>query len=327
MAVILTFGLTRVLAQGGAPSWGWILEVALQIAVGTAFGYGLGRAAVSLLKRSSLTAAGLYPVLTVALALLSFALPTLFLGSGFLAVYVAGLVLGNHALPYSTSIRHVHDALAWVGQISMFLILGLLAFPSRVLEFWVEGLLVALLVTFVARPVVVALVLSLFRYPAREIAYAGWVGLRGAVPIVLASFPVLSGAPGAHRIFNIVFFIVVVGQLLPGATVSWLARRLGLEAAPTPAPKAVIEITSSMPMNGELSSYFVHAASAVVGSAISDLPFPEGTRVVLVVRGSQLLAPAGSTVLEPGDHVYVFSEGRERGLLQLLFGSPESTDS
>lgn len=326
MAVILTFGLTRLLAHGGAPTWGWLVEVVVQIVVGVALGWALGRGAGALLERTSLTSSGLYPVLTVALALVSFALPTLLQGSGFMAVYVAAMVLGNRRFPYATSVRHVHDALAWVGQISMFLMLGLLAFPSRLLDVWVEGLVVALLVTFVARPVVVALFLAPFRYPAREIVYAGWVGLRGAVPIVLASYPVLVGAPGAHRIFNIVFFVVVVNQFLPGATVSWLARRLGLEAAPTPAPRAVLEITSATPMNGELASYHVHAASAVVGSAIVDLPFPEGTRVVLVVRGSRLLAPTGSTVLAPGDHVYVFSEEREMGLLQLLFGAAESTE-
>lgn len=326
MAVILTFGLTRMLASGGVPSSSWILEVAIQIAVGSALGYGLGRAAAALLARTALTVASLYPVLTVALALLSFALPTLLHGSGFLAVYVAAIVLGNRRLPYASSIRHVHDALAWVGQISMFLILGLLAFPSRLLDVWVEGLAVALLVTFVARPAVVALILAPFRYPARAITYAGWVGLRGAVPIVLACYPVLVGAPGSRRIFDIVFFVVVVNQFLPGATVSWLARRLGLEHAPTPVPRAALEITSATPMNGELVSYFVHHASAVAGSAISELPFPEGTRAVLVVRGNRLLAPAGTTVLEPGDHVHVFSEGAELPFLQLLFGAAESSE-
>jgi cell volume regulation protein A len=323
MAVILTFGLTRLLALGTSPSWTWALDVLVDLGLGTAIGWALGRAASELFDRVRLVAAGLYPVLTVALALLAFSVPTLFRGSGFLAVYVAAAVLGNRPLRNAPGIRHVHDAIAWVGQISMFLILGLLVFPSRVLAVWKEGLVVTAFLTFVARPAVVAACLAPFRYPAKEIAYAGWIGLRGAVPIILATYPVLAGAPGATRIFDIVFFAVVVNAFVPGATVGRLARRLGLEAALKPAPRAVLEISSFGPMNGDLASYYVRPESAAAGSAIADLPFAEGTRVVLVVRGTRLLAPAGGTTLLPGDHVYVFSEVPDRAMLQLVFGTPE----
>jgi cell volume regulation protein A len=323
MAVILTFAFTRLLAEGTGPTWRMALDVVVQIVVGTALGWALGRAGSALVARVRLAAAGLYPVLTVALALLAFAVPTLFQGSGFLAVYVAAAILGNRPLRNAPGVRHVHDALAWVGQITMFLILGLLVFPSRVLAVWKEGLVVTAFLTFVARPVVVAACLAAFRYPPREILYAGWIGLRGAVPIILATFPVLAGAPGATRIFDIVFFAVVVNAFVPGATVGWLARRLGLESALRPAPRAVLEISSISPMNGDLASYYVRPESAAAGSAISDLPFAEGTRVVLVVRGTRLLAPAGNTILEPGDHVFVFSETPDRAMLQLVFGTPE----
>ena len=136
----------------------------------------------------------------------------------------------------------MHDALAWLAQIGMFLVLGLLVFPSRLLDVAGLGSALALVLVVVARPAVVALCLVPFRYPWRETAYIGWVGLRGAVPIILATFPVLAGAPGADRIFHLVFFIVVANALVPGATVAWLTRRLGLQAKEPPAPQAVLAI-------------------------------------------------------------------------------------
>jgi len=268
-------------------------------------------------------AAGIYPVLTISLALFAFAAPTLVGGSGFLAVYIAGAVLGGGRIPYRNGVRHVHDALAWTSQIAMFLVLGLLVFPSRLASVAWQGLALALFLAFVARPVVIAAVLVPFRYPLREIVYVAWIGLRGAVPIVLATYPVLSRAPGAERIFDVVFFVVVVNALVPGWTVRWLARRLGLEAeAPAPPPVAV-EITSTAPINGEIVGLDVAPASAVAGSRISELPFPEGTSVLLVVRAGHLIAPRGGTILTPGDHVYLFCESSERDLAQLLFGHDE----
>ena len=182
---------------------------------------------------------------------------TLLHGSGFLAVYLAGMVLGNGPLPYRAGLLRVHDALAWLAQIGMFLILGLLVFPSGLLEVAALGLGLALLLAFVGRPLVVALCLAPFRYPWRETAYIGWVGLRGAVPIVLATYPVLVGAPGADRIFHLVFFIVVVNALVPGGTVAWVTRRLGLQTPGPPAPQAVLAIESRLPLEGELMSFYV----------------------------------------------------------------------
>ena len=325
MAVILTFALTRTLVSGEPPGWDLLLDVAVQIAVGGGLGLLAGRAGRFLLVKARLTASGLYPVLTVALALIAFAVPTLFNGSGFLAVYVAGAVLGDGRLPHQAGIKRVHDALAWVGQISMFLVLGLLAFPSRLLAVAWQGVAMGLFLAFVARPIVIAAFLAPFGFPAREVAYIGWVGLRGAVPIVLALFPVLARAPGAERIFDIVFFVVVVNALLPGWTVSWLARKVGLEDARAPAPQAVLEISSSHPIQGDITSFYVDRASAVAGTALVDLPLPGRTSVLLVVRGGEVFAPRGGTVLEPGDHVHVFCEPGDKPFVQLIFGSEEAS--
>jgi cell volume regulation protein A len=276
-----------------------------------------------LLSRLSLPTGGLYPVVTLALALFAFGAATLLHGSGFLAVYLAGLLLGNGPLPYRSGLLRVHDALAWLSQVGMFLILGLLVYPSRLLDVAWIGLAIAVLLAFLVRPLVVALCLLPFRYPRREVLYIGWVGLRGAVPIVLATFPVLAGAPGAGRLFDLVFFIVVANALVPGATVAWVTRRLGLQTKEPPVPQAVLVIESRQPLEGELMSFFIDEALVVSRMPVEELPLPEGSAVTLIVRENKLLPPVSGTILRPGDHVHVIAQPEDRGLIQLMFGRPE----
>jgi cell volume regulation protein A len=324
VAVILTLSFTQALAAGERPGLGILLEVLVQMGVGLAAGLAIGWAGRWVLGRARLAASGLYPVLTLAIAFVAFGAPTLLHGSGFLAVYVAAVVLGNGPLPYLPGLRRVHDAMAWFSQVSMFLLLGLLAFPSRIAEVARPGLALGLFVAFVARPAVVALCLLPFRYTGREIAFIAWVGLRGAVPIILATYPVLANVPGAQRVFDLVFFIVVVSVLVQGGSIRPLARRLELEVPGPPAPKAVLEILSTQQqLGGEVLSFYVEPASAVAGSRISDLPFPERSAVMLVVRGRDVVAARGRTTLQPGDHVYVFAPPEEKGFVQLLFGRAE----
>jgi potassium/hydrogen antiporter len=325
VAVILTIGLTANLVHSRATSAGSLLvDVALQLAVGAALGIAIGYGGRVLLRRYPIPTGGLYPALTLALALLAFGVTTLLHGSGFLAVYLAGMVLGNGPLPYHAGLLRVHDALAWLAQIGMFLILGLLVYPSGLVEVAGPGLGLALLLAFVVRPLVVALGLAPFGYPGREVLYIGWVGLRGAVPIVLATYPVLAGAAGADRIFHVVFFIVVINALVPGATVAWVTRRLGLQKAEPPAPQAVLAIESRLPLEGELLSFYIDDALVVSGVSLEDLDFPDGSSVTLIVRGNRLIPPRGSTVLKPGDHVYVLSQLEDQPLIQLMFGRPEA---
>lgn len=323
VAVILTLSVTHALVRGEGARVTLLLEMAVQLAVGLAAGIGIGYGARWLLGRVRLAASGLYPVLTLAVAFLAFGAPTLVWGSGFVAVYAAAVVLGNGHLPYVSGLRRVHDAMAWFSQVAMFLLLGLLAFPSRVASVAGPGLALGLFLVFVARPVVVALCLAPFRAPARDVLFVAWVGLRGAVPIMLATFPVLAGVAGAGKVFDLVFFVVVVSVLVQGTSIRWVARRLGLEVAAPPAPRAMLEIVSMQPLSGEVSSYYVEPASAVAGSRISDLPIPEGSAVMLVVRGRELVAARGRTVLQPGDHVYLFTPPADRAFVQLLFGREE----
>ena len=323
MAVILTLGFTAALAEHRAPGWALVPEIGVQLAVGLLAGWLVGRAGRLVLPRARLAAGGLYPVLTLSLAFIAFGAATILRGSGFLAVYVAAVTLGNGPLPYRTGLVRVHDAMAWFSQVAMFLLLGLLADPARLWAIALPGLALALFLVFVARPAAVVPCLLPFRFAPREIAFLSWVGLRGAVPIILATYPVLSGVAGSDRIFDLVFFVVVVSTLLQGTPIRWLARRLDLVAPGPPAPRAVLEIVSRDPLAGEVLSFYVEEASAVAGSAIADLPFPEGASVMLVVRGHDLVPPRGPTTLQPGDHVYVFARPEEKALVHLLFGREE----
>jgi cell volume regulation protein A len=323
-AIILTTVLTaNLLSPGAGAGWRIPAEVLLQIVVGVIVGLGLGYAGRLLLSRLALSTGGLYPVLTLALGLLSFGATTLLRGSGFLAVYLTGLILGNGPLPYRAGLLRVHDALAWLSQVGMFLVLGLLVFPSRLLDVATVGLAIAMLLAFIVRPLVVALFLLPFRYPAREVLYIGWVGLRGAVPIVLATFPVLAGAPGAERLFDLVFFIVVASAIVPGATVAWVTRKLGLQSQEPPAPQAVLAIESRQQLEGELMSFYIDEALVVSGMPVEELPLPEGAAVTLIVRNNRLLPPTPDTILLPGDHVHLIAQPEDRPLIQLMFGRPE----
>jgi potassium/hydrogen antiporter len=323
MAVMLTVALTKAMVSPRALGWRLGLEIVVQMLIGAIGGWLIGRGGRWLLSRQRLTVHGLLPVLTVALAFVAFGAPTVFYGSGFLAVYVAAIILGDGELPYRAGLLRVHDALAWFSQVAMFVLLGLLCFPSRLLEVGWVGLGVGLILAFVARPLAVLLCLLPFGYRAREIAYVGWVGLRGAVPIILATFPVLAGVPGGHRIFDIVFFVVVVNAIVPGSTVRWVTKLLGVEIHGPPPPRALLEITTTQKLAGDLLHFYISPASTVAGAKISELPFPSGASLVVIVRGDELVAPRGDSVMTPGDHVYVLCRREDRPLVHLMFGRPE----
>jgi potassium/hydrogen antiporter len=322
MAVILTMSVTQALSTGG---WSWtaLLGVPIQIAVGGALGVGIGALGRLLLRKSRLSVGGLYPVVTVAVALIGFSVPTLLQGSGFLAVYLAAMVLADGEIPYRSGLLRVHEAVAWFAQVGMFLMLGLLVFPLELLPMVVPGVALALILAAVARPLAVAACLLPFRFARKEVLYIGWVGLRGAVPIVLATFPVVAGVEGSRAIFNLVFFIVIVNVFLPGSTLGWVTRKLGLVSRAPAAPVASLEIASTQELDGEIVTFHIDPRSAVAGQPLSEVPFPPAAAAMLVIRGRELEAPRGNTILRPGDHVYVFCKREDRPMLQLLFGQEE----
>jgi potassium/hydrogen antiporter len=326
IAVLLTLGITETLVAGGADFSiiSFIWHVLLELIIGAVAGAVIARAALFSFKRLHPPSGGLMAVVTTAIALLSFGSATLLHGSGFVAVYVTGILLGAGRIPMRSSVIRFHEAFGWLSQISMFLVLGLLASAHQVAAQLPIGIALAIVLTFIARPIAAVACLMPFGYKPREVFFIGWVGLRGAVPIVLAIFPVLAGYVEAETLFDIVFIIVVFNALIPGSTVRYATRRFGLEAAAPPPPSAVMQIEAAMPLNADLRSFYVTPAVAAAGVSLADLPFPEGAAVSMIVRGNDLIPPKGSTILEPGDHVYVITRSEDLLEIQLLFGKPEA---
>jgi cell volume regulation protein A len=234
MTVFLTIGLTNLLANPHESVFALFLLFVQQMGIGAIFGLLLGWGAIHLIGRLKLEEAALYPVLTIALVLLAYGLTATLGGSGFLAVYLVGILLGNSAVQRVNRLTGFHDSLAWLMQIAMFLILGLLVFPSRLPGVFVSGLLITGVAIFIARPLSVLITLLPVKMSLREKLFVGWVGLRGAVPIVLATFPLLAGLSKASFLFDLVFFVVLASVLLQGTTVAFVARWLGV-IAPAPA--------------------------------------------------------------------------------------------
>lgn len=323
MAVILTLTTIQIVLGADQFSWSILWEVGWQLLLGVLIGIALGYLGVLLLRRVPPPIAGLYPALTLAVAFLSFGAATLVDGSGFLAVFVTGLILGNTNLPYQNALARIHEVLAWLSQIGLFLMLGLLVFPSQLVPVAGAGLGLGLFLAFIARPLAVILCLLPFRFRPREVGYIGWIGLRGAVPIILGLFPMLANVPGADRVFNFVFFIVALSSILPGATIRPVTRWLRLGVRTNPTPSAVLEINSAFPLGGDIVSFFIEPHLAVSGARLSEIEFPQNSSIVLIVRGEDLVAARGNTTLMPGDHVYVFSRASDLPYIELLFGSPE----
>jgi len=269
----------------------------LQMTVGGVIGYVLARAAVAMINRIQLDHDGLYPVLSLALLILTFAAADLARGSGFLAVYVAGVVMGNSVYIHKRSLIRFHDGLAWLGQIVMFLTLGLLVFPSQLGELIVPGLAVAAFLLLVARPLSVVICLAFSRFPWREQAFISWVGLRGAAPIILATFPLVADVGGAEKIFNVVFFVVLVSVLLQGMTVARAARMFGVVGAGF-QPRALD--SDELPAS-TLVEYVVTPESELVGRQIAMVGLPDTARLLAVRRYGTHLMPTGGMRLRRDD--------------------------
>jgi cell volume regulation protein A len=246
MAVFLTIGLTRILTNPHESLFGVLLLFVQQMGIGAILGVIIGWIAIWLLKHINLDVEGLYRVCTIALVLFTYGLTDTLGGSGFLAVYLIGLLLGNSSFHQVdiNRLSHVHDSLAWLMQIAMFLILGLLIFPSHLLTVLGSGLLITGVAVFLARPVSVLIALLPIKMPFREKIFVSWVGLRGAVPIVLATFPLLAGVPAAADLFNLVFFVVIASVLLQGVSVPFVAKQLGVIDTRPPEEKQVTQITT-----------------------------------------------------------------------------------
>lgn len=321
-AVILTVAVVETLAATDPPGWSLLFEIPLQLVIGGLFGLLTGWLTRLALTRVRFTTSGLHPVLTLASAFIAFGGATIIHGSGFLAVFTAAIVIGAGSPPYRAGLRRVHDAMAWLSQVGMFVMLGLLVFPSQLLPVIGVGLTLGLALAIIARPLVVWLCLLPFRFSHAERLYVSWVGIRGAVPIILASFPVIAGIENAQGVFHMVFFIVVVSAFIPGATIVPLTRWLKLNSPELPEPAAALEVHSLGRMNGRFHVYHVQPTVAACGATLAELRFPDDASVILVVRGEQLLPARGATRIQAGDFVYIFSKEGDEPIIGLMLGSP-----
>jgi len=287
------------------------VDVVVQIAVGALVGLVVGAAGAWALRRAALPSSGLYPVAVLAFAMLGYAGATLVGGSGFLAVYLAGLVLGNADLPHRPATVGFAEGVAWLAQIGLFIMLGLLANPSRLVDAVLPGLVVGALLLLVARPVSVAVCLTPFRVPWRRQVFVSWAGLRGAVPIVLATIPLTAGLPGATELFDVVFVLVVVFTLVQGPTLVPVARRLGIEAEDA-THEVTVESAPLEELHSVLLQLRVPPTSRLHGVEVAELRLPPQATVVLVVRDAQALDPTPTTRLRAGDGVLVITSPEAR---------------
>lgn len=326
MAIFLTVAVLGLLAAGRTQLEASVaVAFAMQFGIGAALGVAGGRLLVWLINRLTLIT-GLYPLLAVAGGLLIYAVTAQLGGSGFLAIYLAGLVLGNSQLQAAQNILRVHDGLAWLSQIVMFLILGLLITPSQLLDIALPALGIAAFLMLLARPAAVMLSLLPFRFPWQEQLYIGWVGLRGAVPIVLALFPMMYGVEDARLYFNVAFFIVLVSLLLQGWTIAPAARLLGLEVPPATEP--LQRVTLDMPghFEHEILGYEVQPGSQVAARDLETLELPQGMQLMAVMRDGvpQPLRPG--LRFAPRDYVYILAQPKSLPQLNKLFDPHQAPD-
>jgi potassium/hydrogen antiporter len=322
MSIFLTIALVELITEGNhAPGWELALSFLIQIGGGILFGFLGGGLIVATINRIRIEA-GLYPVLSLALALFVFALTSVLGGSGFLAVYVAGVIAGNSRLRGAEGLRRFHNGLTWLSQIVMFVMLGLLATPREFPSLIVPAILLALVLILVARPAAIWLCLAPFRFTGNETTFIAWVGLRGAVSILLALVPILNGLPNGQSYFNIAFLIVVVSLLVQGWTLRPLARWLRLIVPPRLGPVDRVELELPGQANYELVAYTIRDNSPVARGQ----RLPRWARPSLMIRNGRGMSIHNIRQLQAGDLVYLFTAPSRVPLLDRLFAEPHDLE-
>ncbi|MDG2055544.1 MAG: potassium/proton antiporter [Phycisphaerales bacterium] len=313
MAFVLVFGFTAQVAYGTEPGMPLVWFLCEQMFLGAILGVVLGWIWLHILRKARV-GPGLYPVLAIAAAITTLGITMQLGGSGLLAAYLAGMVIGNHSIPYRPTVDRIFATLAWASQITMFFILGLLVTPSLLIadhyELMIGGALLALWVAFVSRPLVVGTILLVFRVPWRENLLICWSGLRGAVPIILATVPVLAMStgndamdPNLVRIYGVVFMAVVVGSIVPGFLVRPVTRWLAMNAGRVMEPEVELDIVSGGTLEHINKTFFVSSGSVADGRTIKEIGFSHGVTVVMVLRNGELHTPHGTLRVLAGDHV------------------------
>ena len=311
MAYLLTILFIQLIQSADMSLGNLAFQLVIQLGVGALAGYLLGKLAVLTINKINIQHQSLYPVLLLALVFFIFSFTNLLHGNGYLAVYIAGVMVGNHQLVHKKSIATFFDGFAWLCQIIMFLTLGLLVNPHELLEVASLGLLVGVFLILIARPVSVLLCLLPFRkLPFKGRIFVSWIGLRGAVPIIFATYPQIAGIPNANLIFNVVFFITILSLIIQGMTVSISAKWLGLA---TPEPKTTDNFGVELPeeIKSAMSEIVITSEQLQKGNLLMNLPLPDNTLVVMLKRKGKFIIPKGKTQLFPDDILLVITDNDE----------------
>ena len=308
MAYMLTIVLIQLITAESNEAGAIVISFLQQFIFGGLIGYGTGKLAVYIINKLNLDNKSLYPIFMLAVVFFTFSVCDLFKGNGYLAVYISGMMIGNSKIANRKEISTFFDGLTWLFQIIMFILLGLLVNPREMLDVACVAMLIAGFMILIGRPLSVALCLLPFRkITARSKLYISWVGLRGAVPIIFATYPVVANVEGADQIFNIVFFITLLSLILQGTTLPFFARKLGLSA---PMEKTGNDFGVELPdeIDTDLTDITVTPAMIANGDTLKDMSLPQGTLVMIVKRGTEFLVPNGSLHLQVGDKLLLISE-------------------
>jgi potassium/hydrogen antiporter len=305
MAIFLTIGIIQIITMPQTSAGHIILLFVLQMGIGSLLGFIFGKAFIFTLNHLKLNYEGIYPVFALAFVSLTYGITTSLDGSGFLAVYITGLIAGKSMFVHKKNLLRFFDGMAWLGQITMFLTLGLLVFPSQILPIIGIGLLISGFMMFISRPLSIFISLLLVKIGWRDKGFISWVGLRGAVPIILATFPLLAGLTEARLIFNLVFFIVLTSALIQGWSIPYAAKLFKVDKPLILKRRYPIEFAPLEGVDTELVDLIVPYNSAAVGRPVVELGLPQDSLLVLISRDNDFLVPSGGTVLLEGDTVLV----------------------
>jgi potassium/hydrogen antiporter len=319
MAVFLTLGCITLMGKGSF-AWQLIPDFFREMVFGGLSGYLMGRIIVFVFNHIKLEQEGLRPVIDISLVPMTYLLANFIGGNGFLAVYVAGIVVGNQRVVKKYIIATLHDYIAWVMQITMFLLLGLLATPSRIAAIFWPGMLISLFLILVARPLSVFITLmpgKLLNY--KEKTLVSFIGLRGAVPIILATFPFAAGIGNSDIIFNVVFFIVITSLLFQGTLIPPVSRFLKLTSEAVKKKKYPLELSPTESFDANLEEIVIPYYSAVVGRPIVELDIPESSLIVVIARNDRFSLPTGRTVLQGGDAVLILAKNEDLPQIKQVF--------
>lgn len=318
MAVFLTTTILSLMQNPESSPLSFIGVLVSQMIIGLCIGYGGGRLSTIIFNKIKLEFDGLYAVMSLAIVILIYAITQAFKGNGFLAVYVAGVILGNSKFVHKKSIALFHDGISWLMQSTLFLTLGLLLFPSKVIEVTSTGVILAAFLMVVARPLSVFISLTFNKISFRDKLLISWVGLRGSVPVVMATFPLVTGIGQADLIFNLVFFVALTSLIFQGSFIPFISRILKVEDTQETIVPAQEDLTEVNPL-AKISHLAIPESSAMVGKSIIDLKVPEDMLIILIEREGKTIVPRGSTQIRGNDKLHVMADDTTLNQFKMKF--------